>query len=254
MSTYIVHCLARLRPVPSPARSLRARVRAEMTLEILAAAREELAEVGAAALSIRSVARRLGLAPSALYRYFPSRDALLTALIREAYEEVGSVAEREASGEGTAMERWVRLALAVRAWAFAEPQRWALIYGSPVPGYAAPPDTVRAALRITEAVVSLVPPHRPDTPSAPPAGLRGSRSAVLPPAPELDAVIAPVRDSLLPGRPSEIVAGALLAWTSLVGMVSLELFGHYTGATTQFEPVFRYSMEVAGRLAGMDAP
>ena len=78
------------------ARSARERVREEMTAEILAAAREHLAEEGAAALSLRSVARDLELAPSALYRYFDGRDALLSALIMAAYESLAAEAERAA--------------------------------------------------------------------------------------------------------------------------------------------------------------
>jgi len=127
----------------------RARVRAELTAEIVAAASEELAEVGAASLSLRAVARRLGMAPSALYRYFPSRDSLLTALIVEAYESVGAAAEGAAAqAPGGPMDRWLAVCRAVRAWAGAHPHQWALIYGSPVPGYAAPEATVQAAAGI----------------------------------------------------------------------------------------------------------
>ena len=77
----------------------RARARAELTNEIKATARRHLAEVGAPALSLRAVARELGMASSAVYRYFASRDELLTALIVDAFDAVGAAAE-EAAGAG----------------------------------------------------------------------------------------------------------------------------------------------------------
>lgn len=217
-------------------------MRAELTTEIVDAARTELAEVGAAALSLRSVARRLGMVPSALYRYFPSRDSLLTALIVDAYEDVGAAAAagaRSAEGSG-ALDQWLSVTRSVRAWAAQHPERWALIYGSPIPGYAAPETTVVAALRITEVVAQLV----RDSAGRPPKG-------VFPDAGHLESVVEPMREALMPGRSAATVVAALMAWTSLIGMVSLERFGHYKGATTDFDAVFAYSMEVAGRLAGL---
>src|ERR1700748_1553713 len=80
----------------SAPRTARERVREEMTAEILAVARRHVAEQGAAALSLRSVARDLEMAPSALYRYFDGRDALLSALILDAYESLATEAERAA--------------------------------------------------------------------------------------------------------------------------------------------------------------
>ncbi|HET6964595.1 MAG TPA: TetR/AcrR family transcriptional regulator [Acidimicrobiales bacterium] len=226
----------------SVSQTARARARAELTAEIVAAAREELADVGPAALSLRSVARRLGMVASGLYRYFPSRDSLLTALIIEAYEAVGAAAAAAADESGPApMGRWLAVCTRVRAWAGEHPHQWALIYGSPVPGYAAPEATVGAALRITEVVAGLV----RDTPEGHPP------EAIFPPAGHLEAVIDPLRETLMPGRPAEVAVAALMAWTSLIGMVSLELFGHYKGGTTDFDAVFSYAMEAAGRAAGL---
>lgn len=234
--------------VVPPAATARARVRAEITTEILEAAGSELAAEGPTALSIRAVARRVGMVPSAIYRYFPSRDALLTALIVSAYESVGEAAEaadRLAAAAGEApLGRWMAVTAAVRDWARAQPHRWALIYGTPVPGYAAPPSTVESAMRVVRVLSSLVPPG---------AARGGEAPAVLPPAPPgLGEQIGPLRDEMLPGRLPEAVVAALMAWTSLVGMVTMELFGHFEGATTgSFEAVFAYAMEGAGRMAGL---
>src|SRR3954467_4058552 len=119
----------------------RERVRAELTADIADAARRQLAEVGAAALSLRAVARELGMASSAVYRYFPSRDDLLTRLIIDGYDDLGSAAEDADDPAAAPHDRWMAVCRAVRHWAVAHPYEYALLYGSPVPGYEAPRDT-----------------------------------------------------------------------------------------------------------------
>lgn len=132
--------------------------RAELTRAIKEAATRQLAETGAAALSLRAVARDLGLASSALYRYFPSRDALLTALIVDAFNAIGAAAESGAASAAPADPgvRWLAACRAVRQWALAHPHEFALVYGSPVPGYRAPADTVDPATRVTRLMAGLV--------------------------------------------------------------------------------------------------
>ena len=126
---------------------VRARVRAELTREIAEVARRHLASDGAAALSLRAVARELGMASSAVYRYFPSRDDLLTALIIDAYDALGEAAEKADAERPRAdlLGRWQAACAAVRAWALDHPHEYALVYGSPVPGYAAPEATIGPA-------------------------------------------------------------------------------------------------------------
>jgi AcrR family transcriptional regulator len=128
----------------------RARVRAELTREIADVARRHLASAGAAALSLRAVARELGMASSAVYRYFPSRDDLLTALIVDAYDALGEAAERAeaAAPRDDLRARWHAGCTAAREWALAHPHEYALLYGSPVPGYAAPETTIAPAARV----------------------------------------------------------------------------------------------------------
>ena len=108
---------------PSAPRTARARARAELTAEIKAIARRHLAEQGAAGLSLRAVARELGMVSSAIYRYFPSRDHLLTALIIDAYDALGEAAEQaeSAAPADDLMARWLALASGARAWALANP-------------------------------------------------------------------------------------------------------------------------------------
>ena len=143
----------------SAPRTARERARAELTSEIKAVARRQLAEEGSAALSLRAVARELGMVSSAVYRYFPSRDELLTALIIDAYDAVG---RRRRGGRGggrrapTSLGRWLATCRAVRTWALANPQEYALIFGSPIPGYAAPQDTIDPAARIPALLLAVL--------------------------------------------------------------------------------------------------
>ncbi len=117
------------------------------------------------------------------------------------------------------------------------------MYGSPVPGYQAPRHTVDAALKVTRVIVGIFA-------AAVPAG--APAPTWLPPAPAgLAEVVHPLADELLPGRCPEAVAAAVMAWTLLLGMVSLELFGHYVGATTDFDPLFDYEMLLVARVAGL---
>jgi len=155
-------------------RTARERARAELTREIKEEARRQLAAVGANGLSLRAVARELGMVSSALYRYYPSRDDLLTALIIDAYNAIGEAAEtaiggvRPGAGDepdagyepgvgvGVARARWLAACHAIRAWAIARPHEYALIYGSPVPGYRAPQATVGPAARVPLAFVGVL--------------------------------------------------------------------------------------------------
>jgi AcrR family transcriptional regulator len=219
-------------PTVSAPRTARARARAELTAEIADAARRQLAEVGAAALSVRAVARELGMASSAVYRYFPSRDELLTALIVEAYDAVGAAAEQaaEATSGRRTDERWRALAAAVREWASAHPNEYALIYGSPVPGYAAPIDTVDPAARPALAFLRVV----ADGVARGEIDPRGEGH--LPPA--LLGDLGGIRDAGAPGVPDEVVARALLVWTQLFGAISFELFGHLHNVVHDYDALF----------------
>jgi AcrR family transcriptional regulator len=212
----------------SAPRTARERVREEMTAEILAVAREHLGREGAASLSLRSIARELGMAPSALYRYFDGRDALLSALILSAYESLAESAEA-AAGEAedlraSDVERFAVVPRALRGWALGHPHEWGLIFGTPVPGYEAPEDTVLPYTRTAAAMV------RPMV-----AAQHGGRLRLEGPGGDGDgdvpdplrAALAPVSEGLLPGMPVAKVVVAVQAWSTLVGIISLEVFGHW---------------------------
>ena len=115
---------------------------------------------GAAALSLRAIARDLGMVSSAIYRYFPSRDDLLTALIIDSYDRLGAAVEA-ADACGAPPRRLPAPAGARRrtpsaAWAVDHPSEWALLFGTPVPGYAAPQDTIPSATRYAAVLVAVL--------------------------------------------------------------------------------------------------
>ena len=206
----------------------RERARAELTREITEEARRQLAETGAQGLSLRAVARELGMVSSALYRYFPSRDDLLTALIIDAYNALGAAAEAAAgpdAGGGPGglrpRVRWLAACHAIRDWALAHPHEYALIYGSPVPGYVAPPDTVAPASRVTTRLMWILI-------DATAAGRVLAADAQAPEDPEVGtaaAALAPIRSYLPPGIPAPLIQRALMVWTGLFGVISFELYG-----------------------------
>jgi AcrR family transcriptional regulator len=224
------------------AASLRARVRAELTDEIKAVARRHLATDGAN-LSLRAVAREMGMVSSALYRYFPSRDQLLTALIIDAYDALGSAAEAaEAAIPRTdLLDRWLATCHATRDWAVANPHEYALIYGSPVPGYRAPQDTVPAATRVPLTMGAIL---RDAT-----AGTAVAATASLPEP--LRGEVAAVRDLAAPGAPVEIFALGMAAWIHLFGAVSFEVFGQLNNTIDERRTFFDYQMRTMAALIGL---
>lgn len=235
--------------MPAPPRTARERGRAELSRAILDAARRQLAEVGAAALSLRSVARELGLASSAVYRYYPSRDALLTALIVEAYDAIGDAAESAdaEAAEAGAGGRWLAVCRAVRAWALAHPLEFALVYGSPVPGYAAPPTTVAPASRVGLLLARLMTSAVENGEVRPPARtLPGPRLTT--------AVVAADAGPALPPPYEDLVERAIVMWIALFGALTFELFGHLNNVVTDYAAYFDAAMAVAAEGAGLELP
>jgi AcrR family transcriptional regulator len=226
-------------------RTARQRVRAELTREIKDVARQHLARDGAAALSLRAVARELGMASSAIYRYFPSRDELLTALIIDAYEAVGTAAE--AADAACARDdfdgRWLAVCHAVRNWALEHPHEYALIYGSPVPGYRAPQETIGPATRLTKVLGQIL--H-----DAAAAGTRAPPDPAPPPA-EVLADAARLREAAFPGVPEDLLVRGLIVRTHLFGAISLELFGHHANVVEHDEALFDYAMISSAHYVGL---
>ncbi|MGH3546783.1 MAG: TetR/AcrR family transcriptional regulator [Pseudonocardiaceae bacterium] len=227
-------------------RTARERVRAEVTSEIVDAARRQLAIVGAAALSLRAVARDLGMVSSAVYRYVPSRDTLLTMLIVDAYDALGAAVETAegAIDRADLLGRWIATGTAVRDWGLAHPHDWALIFGSPVPGYAAPQDTVRPASRVPEVLCGIL----ADAVS----GGRLDKSQVGEVSAAVGRAMAPVRTVIPRDRvPDPVMAGGLTAWAGLIGAVSFELFGHHHNVIDDHETFFGEELRRLITLIGL---
>ncbi|KOX13944.1 TetR/AcrR family transcriptional regulator [Nocardiopsis sp. NRRL B-16309] len=235
---------------------IRDRVRAEYVAEITEVARRHLAERGAAGLSVRAVTRELGMAASAVYRYFPNRDALLTALIVAAYEGAGEAAREAESAvdRHDHVGRWIAVFRAVRAWALAHPHEYALIYGSPVPGYAAPRDTTEPATRVVLLLTriahdarrgpGLAPTDRPPVP----AELRADLVARIE---RIAADMDPERAAMLTGAPPETALAVIDGWTALFGTVGFELFGHYDNIIDAREAHLEQVARTTARTVGL---
>ncbi|MEU4693143.1 TetR/AcrR family transcriptional regulator [Actinoplanes sp. NPDC023714] len=225
------------------AANLRARVRAEMTEEIKTVARRHLATDGAN-LSLRAVARDLGMASSAVYRYFASRDDLLTALIIDAYNEVADAADRAAAPPATPLDRWLATCHAVREWALENPHQWALIYGSPVPGYQAPQDTIGPATRVLLLLGKTLGEAYRD-------GLVDVREPI---GASFESELAPIAESFMPDLPPRAVADTIAGFFQLCGAVSAELFGQLNKSVDEDRRgFFEYQMTGAATTAGLTA-
>ncbi|MFE9257928.1 TetR/AcrR family transcriptional regulator [Streptomyces sp. NPDC006879] len=226
----------------STVRGARERARAEVTAAIKDEARRQLAAEGAARLSLRAVARELGMVSSALYRYFPSRDDLLTALIIDAYDAVGAAAEaaHARSDHRSGLACWVGVSAAVRTWALDHPHEYALIYGSPVPGYSAPQDTVGPASRTALTLIAVC------------REAYVSRGMALPLLPEQLAPEAQrMAADFAPDLPPAVVAALVAAWAQLVGLVSFEVFGQFHRVVEEREAFFSYAAAQLGVSVGL---
>jgi AcrR family transcriptional regulator len=224
--------------------SARARVRDELTREIKETARRQLAEHGSAGLSLRAVARELGMVSSAMYRYFPSREDLLTALLLDAYDAVGTAAEAAESAvrRRNLLGRWLAVTGATRAWALAQPHEYALIFG-PLSGYRTPAGMSDPAARIPLLVIELVSD-----------AVRAGRGPAgdgrpLPRAVRVD--LKPVHSSVAPVLSERQLAATVMAGTELVGSVSFELFGHLHGVIRDHRSYFDYHMQSVGHRLGL---
>lgn len=217
----------------------RQRAREAAVDDIKRIARRQLAEGGAGALSLREIAKEMGLVSSAVYRYVPSRDALLTALISDAYDRLGAAAEAaDAALERDDLAgRWVALAGALRDWARAHPTDYTLVYGPPLPGYEAPPETYAPAQRWFEILIDVL--------------VRAGSDEPDPEDPVLRAQLAAVRDRRSPGAPLGGIAAGLAAWAQLHGLVALEIHGQTAFVLGSGAELFGHCVERQVRELGL---
>lgn len=215
--------------VNTEAKTPRERYRAQVRTEIKDRAWEQIATAGASALSLNAIAKQLGMSGPALYRYYAGRDELITELVRDAYRSLADTF-RAASRSGADV---TALAHALRAWALEDPQRYFLIYGTPVPGYHAPDDITAIASEIMATILDAFTALPSNGPASP-----------------FDAHLEDHRD-WADGHPAPAATlhRALTFWTRLHGTLSLELAGHFNGMG--FDPALLYAAELDA-LTGLD--
>jgi AcrR family transcriptional regulator len=224
--------------------SPRAQARVETTEQIKQIARRHLAEEGPN-LSLRAVARDLGVVSSAVYRYFASRDDLLTALIVDGYISMADAIEQAEAGvpRRDLAGRWVAIGRAARGWSLDHRHEYALLYGSPVPGYAAPQATIEPASRPVVLALAI---------------LRDAleRGVLEPPADRLPRTVRADLEGIaatvgFESVPPALLARALSEWALMFGTISFELFGRLVNAVTDYEAYFDHQLRVMTRRLGL---
>lgn len=210
----------------TPPSTPRARARVQTMADIVRIGREHLATDGAAALSLRAVARDLGVVSSAVYRYVSSRDELLTLLVVDGYNALGDAVDAAlADAPDDPIEQLRILARAVRTWALAEPARYGLLFGTPVPGYHAPSEQTEVpGTRVIVAMMALF--------------ARANQAGLLTPPTVEARVSSALADSFARLRtvtgldlPDWLIVRGTTLWAGMFGLVSFDVFDQY-GADT----------------------
>jgi AcrR family transcriptional regulator len=212
------------------------------------AARRQLTEVGASGLSLSAAADASGLTPAEVEACFAHRDDLLTALIIDAYNASGAAleaADQAARERGaTPAARLLAATRGLREWSIANPGEFALIYGSPVPGYDAPPETVGPAARTPAVLAGILRAALENGALTPP------RQAI--PGPPL---ILPAAIELFGGQPGEpfrdLLERGIVLWSNLIGLLIFEVFGRTHDSVGDQPAFFDYAMAVAAEGVGL---
>lgn len=202
---------------------------------------QQIAELGATALNLRAMARALGIAAPSIYNYFPSRDALVTALIVDAFASLAAsqAAAIAAVPEQAHARRLLALGLDYRAWAIAKPERYQLIFGTPLAGYHAPLAITQPVAGRSLAVLMQV------LMAAHVAGqLHPETGRALPPP--LQAMLAAWRAERGPAD-EQVQFLALSIWGQVHGLVSVEIGHHYPPFITDPGEVYRHALELLVR-------
>lgn len=193
-----------------------------MRAEVKEHAWTQIAEAGASALSLNAIAKSMGLSGPALYRYFANRDELITDLVTDAYRQLADAfrAAVETKGSDPAV-----IAHAMRDWALAYPQRYFLIYGTPIPGYHAPETTTEIAGELMGMLLDALADHDPG------------------PATWFDEHLDGHRDWARSDAPAGTLRTALDLWARLHGVISLEIAGHFTNMGFDTDRFFRAEVD-----------
>ncbi|MBE1585511.1 TetR/AcrR family transcriptional regulator [Nonomuraea angiospora] len=226
--------------------SRRERLRAETTAEIKEIALKLMAAGGPDAISLRAIARDMGMTAGAIYSYFATRDDLVSTLIADLYTALVDRAESArdtvpAADPGGRVLAWAQT---VREWALANPQGFRLIYGDPVPGYQPPEDgpAKEAEHRACRGLTGLVAAAwtGPD-----PGAYSWS---------DFDPGLAADIQARFPGLPPDAVALTLRVWGRMHGLVALEIYGHLRTLTRDPAAIYRDEMIALIESLGLTPP
>jgi AcrR family transcriptional regulator len=228
----------------------RERVRQATVAEIKAVARAQMAAQGTAGVRLRAIAREMGMTAPALYRYFGSRDELVTALVTDAYDALADAMEAAVAAvpPGRHGQRLRAAFGEFRSWGLAHPTEYALIFGSPIPGYVAPETTRPAGVRYTDLLGRLLADAYAD------GALDPDRIDLETPAALARQVAALQRRRGGPVVPPRVLAFGLGAWARLHGLVTLEVFGHLEPAVGDGTALFAQELENLIAQSGLQDP
>lgn len=234
----------------------RERARQQTMADIVSIGRRHLEVHGAAGMSLRAVARDLGVVSSAVYRYVKSRDELLTLLVVDGYNALGDAVDHalaKVPADDYAAQFQV-LGRAVRDWALSEPARYGLLFGSPVPGYEAPAEQTtgpgtRVVVRLMRILESA---YQAGNLTGNVAGNLAGGAQRRQPAAELAADFSAIRQEMGLTVPDHVLASGVLAWAALFGTVNFEVFGQY-GKATFADPaaLFEVHLDVLQGIVGL---
>jgi len=228
----------------------RERLRTATVTEIKDAARRLLVTGGPAAISLRAIARDMGMTPAALYRYYPSLEELVAALCADLYDDCTAHLEkaRDACPPDEPGAQVFAVCREFRRWSVAHPAEFGLMFGSPVPELVSDHDPSRephaAGQRFALVFASLF-------------GALWARA----PFPvladdDVDPDLRPQLHAYLDELGAPLPVGAaqmfLSCWIRLYGMVALEVFGHLHFALTDPEPMFEAELALAARQLGVE--
>lgn len=208
----------------------RQRYREQTRQEVKRIALEQLAEYGVAGISVNAIGKRMGVTGPALYRYFANRDALLTELISDGYHDLADTLELAIASTAAAPDKLRVGARAMRDWALAAPHRYLLLFGTPIPGYEAPPHTLDAAGRSMAALLSAA---GEDTQPPEEGTLQGQLTAW--------------GERMGYARTPRQLHWGLVVWSRLHGHLSLEVAGQF--ALTEVAPALLFEAEVDALVA-----
>ncbi|MEU8758652.1 TetR-like C-terminal domain-containing protein [Streptomyces sp. NPDC048659] len=233
-----------------PQQTRRARLRASTLDEIKAIASRSLAEGGAASLSLRAVAREMGMTPASLYTYYDTRDELLAALAADAYAGLADALERARSGAGAQdpAGRLIAHGLAYREWALAHPHEFRLLYGEALTGHPASPSSRAAAEaehRLCLGLLGLVAEAWPGAGAA-----RGTEEYAWE---DFDPAFVPVARAAHPELPPAALAVTLRVWARLHGLVALEVAGVLGPRARDTARLYRDDLRELARALGLPA-